>query len=319
MLRPRGIVCINSIALMVLGAGGTSGQDYPSKAVRIVTSPAGGGNDFIARILAEKLSGPLGQPVVVDNRPTLITAEIVSKAPPDGYTLLLAGSTVMQGPLLRKVPYDPVKDFAPISIVDISPNVLVVHPSLPVKSVKELIALAKAKPGALNYASSGAGGTLHLAAELFKSMAGVNILRINYKGSGQAMTSVLSGETQLAFGTAAAAAPHAKSGKVTAVAITSLKPSALVPGLPTVAESGLPGYEVITLDSFLAPAGTPAAIITRLNQELARVLDQADVKEKFLGAGSEAAPSSPEELGARLKSDLAKWGKVIKDAGITAE
>jgi len=150
-------------------------------------------------------------------------------------------------------------------------------------------------------------------------MAGVNILRINYKGSGQAMTSVLSGETQLAFGTAAAAAPHAKSGKVTAVAITSLKPSALVPGLPTVAESGLPGYEVITLDSFLAPAGTPAAIITRLNQELARVLDQADVKEKFLGAGSEAAPSSPEELGARLKSDLAKWGKVIKDAGITAE
>ena len=245
--------------------------------------------------------------------------ETVAKAPPDGYTVLVYGSTIWITPLLQNTPYDPVTDFAPITLVAISPHAIVVHPSLPVKSVRELIALAKAKPGDLNYASLGTGTSTHLGAELFKSMAHVNIVRVPYKSAATQMADLLSGQVQMTFSTTGAAMPHVKSGRLRALAVTSAKPSALMSGLPTVAASGLPGFESGAIYVMFAPSGTPAAIISRLNQETVRYLNQADVKERFFSAGLEAVGSTPEELAAKMKSEMARLGKVIKDAGIRAE
>jgi tripartite-type tricarboxylate transporter receptor subunit TctC len=212
-----------------------------------------------------------------------------------------------------------VTDFSPISLASKSPNILAVHPSLPSKSVKELIGLAKAKPGQLNYASTATGGANHLSAELFKAMAGVNIVRIAYRGTGPALTALISGEVHLTFTSATAVAPHIKAGRLRGLAVTSAEPTPLAPGLPTVAASGIPGYEVESTDSILGPARMPPPIIKRLNQEIVRVLNQAEIKAKFLNAGVEAAPSSPEQLAATIKSEMAKWGKLIRDAGIQGE
>ena len=236
----------------------------------------------------------------------------------DGYTLVSAGSPIWTLPLLQKMPYDPLRDFAPVSLMARSLNVLVVHPSLPVNSVKELIALAKAKPGALNYASGGTGGTGHLTGELFKSMAGVNIVHVPYKGAAAAISDLLAGQVQMTFDSPSTVMPLAKAGKLRALAVTSAEPTELVPGLPAVA-AFLPGFESVITFGMFAPAKTPAAIIKRLNQEIDRILKTADVKEKFFGRGMEVVHSSPEQFAAIIKSDLAMMGKVIKDAGIKAE
>ena len=317
MLRP--LVFGLAAGLMASGPGLVSGQAYPNKPVRIVTAEAGGGNDFAARLIAEGLAGGLGQPVIVENRGGAggaIAAELVAKAQPDGYTLITYASNFYIVPLMKKVPYDVVKDFAPVTAAGIAPNVVVVPPSLPAKSIKELIALAKAKPGELNYADGSTGGSQYLATELFKSMAGVNIVAVTYKGNGPAITALIAGQVQMMLSSAIAAAPSIKSGKLKALAVTSAKPSTLAPELPTVAASGLPGYEAISVYSVYAPARTPAAIINRLNREAVRFLNRADVKERLLSIGVEAVGSSPAELAAIVKSDMTRLARVIKDTGI---
>ena len=314
MLLSRFVAAMLSVGLMALGTGVVRGQEYPSKTIRIITAAAGGGADFTARLIAQGLSASLGQPVVVDNRTGILASEAVSKAPPDGYTLLVIGSSVWIGPLMQKMPYD-MNDIAPISLTDGTANLLAVHPSLPVKSVKELIALAKARPGELNYSSSPPGSPTHLAAELFNSMAGVKIVRVVYKGTAPAIAALIGGEVQMIITDAGLLTPHAKSGRLRALAVTSAQPYALAPGLPTVAAT-VPGYESGSVTCLFAPAKTPAAIITRLNQEVVRYLARSDVKEKFFNAGAETVGNSPGEFAALIKSDTAKWGKVIKDAGI---
>jgi tripartite-type tricarboxylate transporter receptor subunit TctC len=320
MLTKRSVVSIFPVTMIVLSAAGVSSQDFPSKPLRIVTTSAGGSPDFVARIIADGISASVGQPAIVDNRPTgIIPGEIVSKAPPDGYTLLVNGSGFYIGPLLQKTPYDPVKDFSPIALTDRSPQVLALHPSVAANSVKELIALAKAKPGALNYSSGSAGGGNHLAAELFKAMAGVNIVRIPYKGGALVVTAVLGNEVQLTFASPNVVMPHFKTGRLKALAVTGLQPSPLAPGLPTIAASGLPGFNAVSNGGIFAPAKTPEAVIKRLNLESVRVLNRADIKQKFLDSGVEAVGSSPAEFAATMTSEIAQWGKVIKDAGIKGE
>jgi len=291
-------------------------QAYPAKPIRLVTAEVGGGADLVARLLARALSPALGQQIITDNRPARLVGEIVAHASADGYTLLLGASTFLNAPLLGEVRYDVLRDFVPISMVGRTPNVLVVHPSLPVKSVEELIALAKSQPGVLNFAAAAPGSSIYLAGELFKQMAGVDIVRVNYKGTGPAINDVIAGQVQMVFGTAPAVAPHVKSGRLKALGVTSAMASALAPGLPTVAESGLPGYESGGIYLRMAPAKMPAPIIHRLNAEIRRVLDQRDVKERFLAAGIESGASSPQELAATLKVENAKWSKVIREAGI---
>jgi tripartite-type tricarboxylate transporter receptor subunit TctC len=316
----RFVVRIIAVCAMVLGAGVASGQNFPNKPIRIVTSEAGGGNDVQARLIAQGLTGALGEQVIVENRPSgIIPGDIVSKAQPNGYTLLLYNNALWTGPLIQSTPYDAVKDFSPIVAVSKAANVLVVNPALPIHSVAELIGLAKAKPGELNYGSSGTGASNHLAAELFRVMAGINIVRINYKGAGPALTALLAGEIQLMFPTAGAVAPHIRTGRVRVLAVTSAEPTALAPGVPTVAASGLPGYESISIYGIFAPAGTPRVLIDKLNREIVRLLNRADIKEKFFNAGMETMGGSPEQLGATVKSEIARVGRVIKQAGIRSE
>ena len=316
----RLVIWIISAGLMVTGSGGVSSQDYPSKAIRIVTHEAGGTPDFVSRLIAQGISGPLGQQVIVENRPTgVIPGEIVAKAPADGHTLLFISNVLWILPLMQHTPYDPVRDFSPITLANMSPNIIAVHPSVPVKSVKELIALAKARPGELNYASSGTGTVSHLAGELFKSMGGVNIVRIPYRGAGPAINDLISGQVQVTFYSATSVMPHVKAGRLRALAVTSAQPSALFPELPTAAATGLPGYESGASYGIYAPAKTPETIINRLNQEIARVLNRAEVKEKLSMAGSKIVASAPERLAATMKSEMVRMGKVIKDAGIKAD
>jgi tripartite-type tricarboxylate transporter receptor subunit TctC len=291
-------------------------SNYPAKPVRIITGEPGGSNDFAARLIVQGISGPLGQPVIVENRTASFAADYVAGGAADGYTLLYAGTPLWISPLLRKTNYDPIKDYAPVTLVLTAPSVLAVHPSLPAKSVKDLIALAKAKPGALNYGSSGVGTANHLAVELFKSMAGVEIMHIPYKGGGPSMIALLGNEVQLMFITAGSIAPHLKSDKLRALAVASAEPFALVPGLPTVASSGLPGYESGSIQGVFAPAKTPVGVIRRLNREIVQVLRATDVKDKLLSTGSQAVGSSPEEFSAKIKSEITRLGKVIKEKGI---
>jgi tripartite-type tricarboxylate transporter receptor subunit TctC len=307
----------------ILWATGNSwAQTYPSKPIRLVTLEPGGGLDFAARVLAQATSGGLGQQVIVDNKGGAggaIAIESVAKAPADGYTLLFQGSNIWILPLLRNVGYDPVKDFAPVTLAVTSPNMLVVHPSLSAGTVKELISLARAKPGQLTYASGGVGSTLHLAAELFKAMAGVNIVHVPYKGMGPAFNEVIGGQVQVMFPIAGAAVPHVKAGKLRALAVTSSQPTSLAPGLPTIAASGLPGYESVTRMGVFAPMATSSSVVQQLNQEFVRTLGRAEVKETFFNAGVETVGSAPQELNAIMVSEMARMGKVIKDAGIRAE
>ena len=318
MLISRFFFGMFSLGLMFLGTGMVSAQDFPNKPLRVVTSLAGDSNDLLARIIAQGISVPLGQPVIVDNRGGTGSVETVAKAPPDGYTLVLYGSAIWLAPFLRSnVQWDVTRDFSPVTLAESSPNALVVHPSVAAKSVKELIALAKARPGELNYSSGPAGGTSHLTGELFKSLAGVNIVRIPYKSGGTALNGLLGGEVQLTFAGAGTLNPHIKSGKLRAVAVTSAEPSALFPGVPTVAAT-VPGYEAASLTVILAPAKTPVAVINRLNREIVKVLLRADVKERLFSAGEQVVGSSPRELTATINAEIARWSKLIKDTGIKA-
>jgi len=308
-----------SIPLICAVPGSGTAQNYPVKPVRIVASVAGTGSDFVMRLVAQGLSVNFGQQVVVDNR-GIVGVETVARSTPDGYTLLLYGSPLWLSPLLRdNLPWDVFRDFAPITLTNSSPSIVVVHPSLPVKSVRDLIALAKSKPRQLNYGSGSSGSSTHLAAELFKHMAGINVVRIPYKGVGQALGFVMSGELQLIIPNSATGMPYVKAGRLRALAVASSAPSVLAPGLPTVTASGLPGYESITMQGLFAPARTPEALISRLNQELVKVLGSADVKASFLNAGGEAGGSSPEEFAAKIKSEIERMSKVVKAAGIREE
>jgi tripartite-type tricarboxylate transporter receptor subunit TctC len=290
-------------------------ENYPTRPIRMLTGEAGGGGDFAARLIAQELSVYLGERVVVDNR-GLISAEIAARATPDGYTLLLYGSPLWVSPLLREARYDVQRDLAPISEVVTVPNLLVVNPALPVTSVTELVKLAKSKPGTLNYSAGSVGSTQHLAAELFKTMAGVNIVRVTYKGAGPAIMGTVVGETQLMFPTAGSAAAHVKAGRLRALAVTSAQPSALAPGLPTVSASGIPGYESESPFGIFAPARTPAAVIVRLNRELVRLLHEREMQERFFSTGVEAVGSTPEALSALIRKETEKWRRVIKQSGL---
>ena len=316
MAIPRLIAWALSAGMTVCGPGVVSAQDnFPNKVIRIVTPATGGGSDVLARLIAPALTESLGQQVIVDNRGA-ISAEIVAKSAPDGYTVLVDGSPLWLLPLFRAVPWDPVKDFAPLTLAVSSPSMLVVHPSVPVNSVRELIALAKARPGQLNYAAGTIGATPHLAAELFKVMAGVNIVRVPYKGSGPSLIGLMSGEVEFMFPGAASAWGFVKQGRLKGLAICAAQPSALFPGVPTMAASGLPGYESVSPQGIVAPARTSAAIVARLNREIVQALNKAEVKERLSSSGIEVVGSSPEEFAAKMKADMARTSKLIKDAGI---
>jgi tripartite-type tricarboxylate transporter receptor subunit TctC len=298
-------------------------QTYPDKPLRIVTSGLGGNNDFAARMIAYGLTAALGQNVIVENHggaSAVVPGLTVAKASPDGYTLLSFSSPLWLLPFLQdRVPYDPLRDFAPIALTVTSPNILVVHPQLPVDSVAALIALARKRPGQLNYASTTTGGPNHLAAELFKSMARVDIVRVSYREAAQSVNDLMNGRVELGFPSATAVVPHIKSGKLKALAVTSAQPSALFSSLPTVADAGLPGYESVVRVGVFAPAATPAAIVALLNREIVRVLARPDVKEKFFNVGAETVGSSSDALAAVIKAEMAKTGAMIKAAGIRGE
>jgi tripartite-type tricarboxylate transporter receptor subunit TctC len=307
-------------ALSLACAAGAHAQSYPSKPIRIVTAGIGGGNDWLSRVIAQGISGPLGQSVVVDNRGGgVIPGEVVSRAAPDGYTLLVMSSSLWIGELLRKTPYDVRRDFVPITLADRAPNVVVVHPSLPAKSVKELIALARARPGALNYSSAGTASSSHLSGELFKALAHVDMVNIQYKNNSQEMVDLLAGNVHVAFGTASVVVPYARSGKLRALAVTSPQPSPLAPGLPTVASAGLPGYQAEALHAVFAPAKTPEAIVRRLHAEIVKVLRAPGMKDQFFAAGVEAVGGTAEELATLIASEIVRWRAVITHAGIRAE
>jgi tripartite-type tricarboxylate transporter receptor subunit TctC len=271
-------------------------------------------------LFAQGLSAPLGQQVIVENRAGFLSIETVARAQPDGYSMLVYSTSLWIVPLLRRdLSWDAVRDFTPITLAASTPTVLVVHPSVPANSIKELIALAKARPGTLNYGSSAAGSANHLAAELFKSMAGVDLVQIPYKGAGPALNGLMGAEVQLMFPAAGSVAPHIKSGRLRALAVANLRPSALLPGVPTVAESGLPGYELVTVTGIFGPAGVPAAIVDRLNQEIVRILNRPEIKERLFNAALEVVGGSGGQLTLAMKSEIARFGKLIRDAGIKGE
>jgi tripartite-type tricarboxylate transporter receptor subunit TctC len=298
-------------------AGPAFPQGYPGKPVRIVTAAAGGGSDVATRLIAPPLAALLGEQVVVDNRGVL-ASDIAAKAPPDGYTMLLVGATLWLLPFMRDNVASHVRDFNPITLATQTANILVVHPALPVKSVGELMALAKSRPGELNFATSGNGSSVHIAGELFKAMTGANVVRINYKAAASALTDLAAGQVQFMFGVPGSVAPFLQTGRLRALAVTSAKPTPLAPGLPTVAAS-LPGYESVSHLAIFAPAGTPAAIVSRLNRDIVRVLNQPEIKAKFLAAGIETLGTTPEALAAAVNDETARMGKVIKAAGIRAD
>lgn len=297
-------------------------QTYPAKPIRfIVPFAPGGSTDLVARILAQRLPEALGQAVVVDNRGGaggVIGAELAARAPADGYTIVLGspGPLTINPNLLARMPYDTLRDFSPITLATISPFILVLHPSLPVRSVQELVALAKVRPGQLNYGSAGNGSVGHFSAEQFKSLAGVNLVHVPYKGAGPAVTDLVGGQLHLMFENLPTVLPHIRSGKLRALAVGTRKRSALVPEYPTISEAGVPGYESSTAFGVLAPAKTPAAVIGRLNQEIVKILNSPDIKERLSAQGLEAAGGTPQQYAAHLKEELAKYGRIVKAAGI---
>jgi tripartite-type tricarboxylate transporter receptor subunit TctC len=306
--------------LFAMTFSAASAQGYPSKPVRMLTTVTGGSQDLTARFIAPKLSESLGQQVLVDNRGGIISMEVAAKAPPDGHTLLLASGSLWLSQFLRSgVTWDASRDYTPVVLAATLPNIIAVHPSLPVKSVRELMALSKARAGELNYSSGQAGSSSHLAGELFKSMARVNLVRVPYKGAGPAMLSLVTGEAQVSFPNTAAAMPNVHSGKIRALAVTTAKPSELTPGLPTAAASGLPGYESKAMLAVFAPARTPEAVVTRLNQEIARILGNSEIRRRMLDSGAEPAGGSPADLAEAIRMDVATTGKLIRETGIRAE
>jgi len=299
-------------------------QAYPAKAIRvIVPSSPGGGTDILARVIAARLTEAWGQQVVVENRAgagQMIGIELAAKAAPDGYSLLMAASTLAINPVMyKKVPYDALRDFAPITQAAALPNILVAHPSLPVKNVKELVALAKARPGQLVYASAGHGTSPHLSFELFLYMTGTKMIHVPYKGTGPGAVDTVAGQVQLMMPNLLTALPHVKSGRLRALGVTSAKRSAGVPDVPTIAQAGVPGYEAIQWYGLLAPAGTPREIVTKLHGEIVKILAAPDTREKLSSDGAEPVGSTPEQFAAFIRAETEKWGKVVKAAGIQPE
>ncbi len=300
-------------------------QTFPTRALRmIVPFPPGGPNDILGRVVAQKMSESLGQQIVIDNRGGaggIIGTEAAAKSAPDGYTLLLSGTAALSiNPSLHaKLPYDPIRDFTPISLVATAPSVLIVHPTLPVRTVKDLVALAKKRPAQLNYASAGIGTPPHLAGELFKGMAGIAMTHVPYKGGGPALTDLLAGQVELYFSGISSALPMIKDGKVRAVAVTSHKRTAIMPEMPTISESGLPGYEVGNWYAILGPAGLPRDAVAKINAEIVKALKAPDTHKRVLDLGADPAGSSPDELSAYMKAEIGKWAQVIKTAGIKPE
>jgi tripartite-type tricarboxylate transporter receptor subunit TctC len=298
---------------------------YPSKPIRFVVAfPPGGGTDIIARSIAQKLGERLEQQIVVDNRPGAggnIGTDIVAKSAPDGYTMLMgsAGPLAINASLFAAMPFDPVRDLAPVTLAASTPNVLVVHPSLKAATVKDLVALARAHPGEINFASSGHGTPAHLAGELFSSMAGVKLVHVPYKGASPALADLLGGQVQIMFSTMPPALPHVKEGKLRALAVTSLKRSPAMPGLPTLDEAALPGFEANTWHGVVLPAGAQSAIIARLNREIVAILHMPEVVERLSNQGAEPVGSTPEEFAAYIKSETVKWAKVVRESGAKAE
>jgi tripartite-type tricarboxylate transporter receptor subunit TctC len=323
-LQPPLVLLFAAVAALPFPLLAAPAVTYPTKPVRLVVGfPPAGAVDIVARVIGKRLSEDLNTPIVVDNRPgagSAIAAEITAKAPPDGYTLFLtAGSIAITAGLQKHPAYDPVKDFAAVSLVASTPNVLVVQPSLPVKTVADLIKLARAKPGQLNYGSGGSGTMTHLSGELLKVMTGIQIAHVAYKGAPLAVVDVMAGQIQMAIGALPGVLPQIRAGQVRAIAVTTTKRSPSAPDIPTVAESGVPGYEASNWYGMLAPAATPTSIITRLNSEIGRALQDAEIVESLRRQGLEPLPSTPDEFARYLKSEIGKWSKVILAAGLQAQ
>jgi tripartite-type tricarboxylate transporter receptor subunit TctC len=306
------------LSLCLLAPLAQAAENYPSKPIRLMASEPGGAGDFAARLVGPSLNSSLGQQVIIDNRVNgMISGNVLAVSAPDGYTLLLVASNLWLQPFLRNdIKWDPVKDFAPITLATTSPLIVIINAAVPVNNVKELMALAKAKPGVLNYGSGASGSSSHLGPELFKAMTGLNIVRIAYKGAGAALNGLIGGEVQMMIASAGSSMAHVKAGRLKALAVTSAKPSALFPGMLTVAESGVPGYEFEQTLGLIGPAKTPKSIIATLNRQFVSALNQADVKKKLFDSGVEVAGSTPEQFGDLIKSDMKRLGPVIKNAGI---
>lgn len=312
-----------AIGVLALGVQAAFAQDYPTRPIRmIIPFSAGGATDTPGRIVAARLSEQLGHQVVVDNRPGAggsIGTAVAAKAEPDGYTVLMTATPFVLSPhLYAKLPYDPLKDFVPVTQFGSGPNVLVVHPSLPANSVKELLALAKAQPGKMDWASSGSGGAQHLFGELFMSMADIKITHVPYKGSGPATADLLGGQVKIGFPGIAIALPHHKAGRLRALGVTTLRRSPQMPDVPSISEAGVPGYEATLWLGIVVPRGTPKAIIAKLHKEISGVLQQADVRQGISRTGTDPVMTTPEQFGAFIKSEHTKWGKVIREAGVKA-
>jgi tripartite-type tricarboxylate transporter receptor subunit TctC len=324
---------MNPLRALVMGAGlsaallssaaPVAAQEYPARPVRVIIPfPPGGSNDVVGRLISTHLGERLGKQIIIDNRSGaggVIGTEAVAKSPPDGYTLLMISLAHAVNPWLYKLTYDPIKDFAPIGLLAKGPNVLVVHPSLPVKSVKDLLALAKQKPGDLQYASAGIGSFQHLGGELFKLTAGVDLLHVPFKGGGPAMVDVVGGHTKVMFSSMVQTVPQIKSGKLRALATGGLERSPVLPDLPTIAEAGVAGYEAVNWWGLVAPKGTAQAIIDKLNREIEVVQKSPDVQKQFANEGAEAIPMKSADFGAFMVSEMNKWEKVVKQGGIKAE
>jgi tripartite-type tricarboxylate transporter receptor subunit TctC len=310
------------VSLLAGFAVAAHAQTFPSKPVRLIVPFApGGSTDIVARVLGQKLNEAWGQPVLVDNRAggsTVIGTEIVAKAPPDGHTLLVTPAPFTIVPsLMKKLPYDPVKDFEPITLINTTPLVVVVHPGVPARTIKELVALAKSKPGALNYGSSGSGGSNHLAGELFNAMAGVKMVHVPYKGNAPALTDLVGGHVDVVFNGLTSALPFVKSGKLRALGVTSLNRSSTLPNVPTLDEAGLKGFQAVAWNGLTAPARTPRAVIDRINADVLKVVRSPELAEKLKAEGSDPVGNSPEAYAQFLRDEIAKWAKVIRVANIT--
>jgi tripartite-type tricarboxylate transporter receptor subunit TctC len=322
-MRMARFLGLTAALLAVLGAAPAAAQKYPTKPIRFVVGfPPGGTNDIVARMVAPKLAEGLGQQVVVENRGganTAIASEMFVRTAPDGYTIMLNAPGHATNPSLIKLNFDPIKDFAFITLVAESQNLLVVHPSLPVKTVKELIALAKKRPGDINYGSSGIGTTVHLSAELFAYMTGIKWVHVAYKGGGPGLVGLLSGEVSLYFGNVPTVITQARAGKLRAIAVTGPRRSTAAPEIPTVAEAGVPGYEVTSWYGLSAPARTPQPILDRLSSEAVKAINSADMRERLQGLGADPVGNSPEQYAAFIQAEIDKWAKVIKAAGIKTQ
>jgi tripartite-type tricarboxylate transporter receptor subunit TctC len=322
-MRSRSFCALVSICAALALAGNAWAQAYPSKTVHLIDgfSP-GGSTDIVGRLIAQKLSDSFGQPVVVENRPGAtgtVAAEMVAKSPPDGHVMLIVPLTFTVSPSLYKLPYDPVKDLAPVTLVASAPLMLVVHPSVPVKSVAELIAYAKANPGKLHFGSGGVGSTPHLAGEMLKSMAGIEATHVPYKGGGPALADLAGGQIQFMVENIPSTAPYVASGKLRALAVTDLKRSPVLPEVPTLDESGVKGYQIIGWNGLFLPGGTPRAIVEKLHAEVAKALAAPDVKERLAKMGFEGVGDTPAHFAAFVQAEIAKWAKVVKDANIKVE